>query len=641
MPTIGMQRSGGARPDLAIVDSAVAAAKSAELQGELSFFRACGIGKPILSRAADAARSNGTSVEAELIAARQIRPEIYYRWMAQNLGLSYFEQIDPASVLPSSSIDALLQRPGPLRVTHGDRVITVITPTAATFDWERRRIAETPELQARLAVASPATIRAAVWAAGEAERVRRTTGALDETRRDLSARTVLTGAQGFCLALTLAILIALFVAWPLASLIALHVTMTLFFLSASLLRLVAAAFGRRPSPPDLSGARSGLPVYTVLVALKDEAAVAGQLVRALDRLDWPKSLLDIKFICEREDTATVEALKAADPGLHCEIVFVPDHGPRTKPKALAYGLAGARGSFVALYDAEDIPAPGQLREAYSIFSSSREQIGCVQAPLVISNHRTNWLCALFALEYAGLFRALVPFLGRLGLPIPLGGTSNHFRRSVLEEVGGWDPYNVTEDADLGMRLYRAGYRTVAAYHATIEIAPDTLPVWMRQRSRWLKGWLQTWLVLMRHPLRTLREMGPAGFLTAQVFIAGMMVSTLAHPFLYVFITAFLASHLFGLLPTGDGLHRGLFLTDVVSVTSSYIAFATIGIMHMTPREKRGLTLRHFAMLPLYWLAMGCAAWMAILELPRRAHHWAKTPHAVHTDDPPAQRTIKT
>jgi cellulose synthase/poly-beta-1,6-N-acetylglucosamine synthase-like glycosyltransferase len=636
MPPIGMQAQRDRRADLVVVDSALAAARSGELQGELSFFRACGIGKPTLVRAAEAARTNGTSVEAELIAARQIRPDIYYRWMAQNLGLPFFEQIDPASVLASPSIDALIKRDGPMRVADEDRVVTVISPSAATFGWERRRLAEKPELRSRLAVASPATIRTAAWTADEDARVRRTTSALYETRRDHSARTVLTGSQGFTIALVLSLVIALFVTWPVTSLIVLHATMTLLFLSASLMRLVAAAFGSRPKPPDLSGARTHLPVYTILVALKDEAAVAGQLVRALDRIVWPKSRLDIKFICEREDTATVAALKAANPGPHCEIVFVPDYGPKTKPKALAYGLAGARGAFVALYDAEDIPAPDQLLEAYTIFRSSDDRVGCVQAPLVVSNFRKNWLCALFAIEYAGLFRALVPFLGRLGLPIPLGGTSNHFPRAILEKVGGWDPYNVTEDADLGMRLYRAGYRTVAAYHATIEMAPETLPVWMRQRSRWLKGWLQTWLVLMRHPLRTTREMGLSGFLAAQIFIAGMMVATLAHPFMYAFIAAFLGSRALGIVSPDDPLHGGLFLTDVISVTSSYIAFATMGVMHMTKREKRGLSLRHLAMLPAYWLAMGFAAWIAVLELPRRAHHWAKTPHAVHNDDAPGQ-----
>ncbi|MAY61362.1 MAG: glycosyl transferase [Rhizobiales bacterium] len=623
---IGMHRRGESRPRREAVAEAPSSAPTPAREAEAAFFRACGIGKPSVARALEAAETNGTSVESELIAARLIKPDIYYRWLAQYLELPFLERIDPRSVLASPAIDALLRRDGPLRIVDRERVLTVISPSASTLQRERRRLAERPALRSRFVVASPATIRAAVWTVEEEARVRRTTGALEEKRREHSARTVLTGFQGFCIGLALCAMIAVSLTWPIHTLVGVHLTMTAFFLSASLLRLLAAAFGKRPAAPILPREARGLPVYTILVALKDEAAMAGQLVRALERIDWPKTRLDIKFICEKSDTATVAALRAANPGPQCEIIFVPDHGPKTKPKALAYGMAGARGDYVALYDAEDIPAPAQLREAFAIFSASDGKVGCVQAPLVVSNFRQNWLSALFAIEYAGLFRALVPFLGRRGLPIPLGGTSNHFRRSVLDEVGGWDPYNVTEDADLGMRLYRAGYRTVAAYHATIETAPDTLPVWMRQRSRWLKGWLQTWLVMMRHPLRTMREMGAAGFFSAQVFIAGMMVSTLAHPFMYLFIAVYLAGRVMGVEASDGSPHGQLFLTDVVSVTSSYIAFATMGVLHMTRQEKRHIALRHMAALPAYWLAMGCAAWMAIFELPRKAHHWAKTPH---------------
>ena len=627
MSNIGMPRRGESHSGRKAVAEPPSLSTPDDLQAEAAFFRACGIGKPSVARAIEGARTNGTSVESELIAARLIKPDIYYRWLAQNLELPFLDRIDPRSILAAPSIDALLRRHGPLRIVDRERLLTVISPSAATLQRERCRLAERPALRSRLAVASPAAIRAAVWSAGEAARVRCTTSALEEKRREHSARTVLTGFQGFCIGLALCALIAVSLAWPVETLVGVHLTMTAFFLSASLLRLLAAAFGKRPDPPTLPRDTKGLPVYTILVALKDEAEVAGQLVRALERIDWPKARLDIKFICEKSDTATVAALRAANPGPQCEIIFVPDYGPRTKPKALAYGMAGARGDYVALYDAEDIPAPAQLREAFAIFSASDGKVGCVQAPLVVSNFRTNWLSALFAIEYAGLFRALVPFLGRWELPIPLGGTSNHFRRSVLEEVGGWDPYNVTEDADLGMRLYRAGYRTVAAHHATIETAPDRLPVWMRQRSRWLKGWLQTWLVMMRHPLRTMGEMGAAGFFSAQVFIAGMMISTLAHPFMYLFIAVYLAGRIMGVDPYAGGLHGQLFVTDVISVTSSYIAFATIGVMHMTQQEKRHIALRHITALPAYWLAMGCAAWMAIFELPRKAHHWAMTPHS--------------
>ncbi|WP_158285671.1 glycosyltransferase [Pseudohoeflea suaedae] len=598
------------------------------MEAEASFFRSCGIGKPHLARATEDAERNGTTIEAELIAARHIRPDIYYRWLAERLGLHFFERIDPKSVLTPASIDILLVRDGPLRVNDRNRILTVIVPSARTLSDEQQRLSRQPELRSRLAVASPASIRAAVWAANETARARLTTSALDERYREMSARTVLTGTQGFALALTFCALIAAFVTSPTPALVLTHIVLTLLFLSSSLLRLCAAALGKRPPPPVLPHLDK-LPIYTVLVALKDEEVVVGQLVRSLHRLDWPKSRLDIKFICEQDDLKTMRALRAANPGPHCEIVRVPALGPKTKPKALSYAMAGAKGDYVVLYDAEDIPAPGQLREAYGIFRTSDGRTGCVQSPLVIANYRKNWVTALFAIEYAGLFRSLIPFMGRFGLPVPLGGTSNHFPRKVLEEVGGWDPYNVTEDADLGMRLYRAGYRTVAAYHATIETAPETLTVWTRQRTRWLKGWAQTWLILMRSPWRTLSEMGPYGFMASQVLIAGMLLSTLAHPLMYVLIGNYLANSALGTFSAHEPLHSGLFILDVASVASSYIAFAVMGLMHMTAREQQRIAPRHLAMLPVYWLAMAWASWIAMVELRRKPHHWAKTPHKAY------------
>ena len=620
------------RRQLEIVTASPRFAPADPMEAEARFFRSCGIGKPHLARAIEDARRNDTTIEAELIAARHIRPDIYYRWLAECLGLPFLEKINPRSVLTPASVDILLVRDGPLRIHDRRGILTVIVPSARSLSTEQQRLSRRPELRSQLAVAAPASIRAAVWAANETARARFTTSALDERQREMSARTVLTGAQGFVLALMFCAIIAVVMIWPKTTLVITHVALSLLFLSVTLLRLVAAALGKRPPPPSLSP-QDKLPVYTVLVALKDEEETAQQLVRSLHRLDWPKSRLDIKFICEQDDWKTIHALGAANPGPHCEIVRVPDLGPRTKPKALSYAMAGAKGDYVVLYDAEDIPSPGQLREAYGIFQGSDGRTGCVQSPLVIANYRKNWLTALFAIEYAGLFRSLVPFMGRFDLPVPLGGTSNHFPRKVLEEVGGWDPYNVTEDADLGMRLYRAGYRTVAAYHATIETAPETLSVWIRQRSRWLKGWAQTWLILMRNPRRTLREMGSSGFMLSQALIVGMLLSTLTHPFMYALIGLYLAKSAQGTTSSYGQLHSGLFMLDVASVASCYTAFAIMGLMHMTAREQQRISSRHLAMLPAYWLAMAWAAWIAILELGRKPHHWAKTPHAVHTEKP--------
>ncbi|MDZ7937945.1 MAG: glycosyltransferase [Rhodoferax sp.] len=297
------------------------------------------------------------------------------------------------------------------------------------------------------------------------------------------------------------------------------------------------------SPPDLRFsklARGGeaLPIYTVMVALYREAAVVPQLIAALDALDWPRSLLDVKLVCEGDDQETLEAIRQARPGPHIEVVEVPAMAPRTKPKALTYALSGARGEFLTIYDAEDRPHPQQLREAYHAFRLGPADLACLQSPLVIDNAGESWISAIFALEYSALFRRLLPALGFYRLPLPLGGTSNHFKTALLKESGGWDPYNVTEDADLGMRLCRMGYRSSTLTLPTYEDAPTDFGVWLAQRTRWYKGWLQTWLVLMRHPLRTAREMGPLSFFVFQLLVGGVLVAALSHPGLIVFITLF-------------------------------------------------------------------------------------------------------
>ena len=202
-----------------------------------------------------------------------------------------------------------------------------------------------------------------------------------------------------------------------------------------------------------------LPVYTVLVPLYREERLVTQLVAALGRLQWPASRLDIKLIVEEDDLPTRRAVERAVSGAPFEVVVVPAAAPRTKPKALAYALPFARGHFVTIYDAEDRPHPGQLREAYAVFRRSDPGLACLQAPIVIDDPGKSRIARLFAAEYSALFDGLLPALVALRLPLPLGGTSNHFRREALENVCGWDPYNVTEDADLGIRLARFGYRT--------------------------------------------------------------------------------------------------------------------------------------------------------------------------------------
>ena len=602
---------------------------NASMKAESRFFLSSGFSKPDVLRACQAATRNRTSVERELIAAGLLRSDIYYRFLADHLGLDHLETIDPASVMPNDRIDATLSAEGFLAIVRGDRIVTVLVPEARRLADHERALATHPDLRERLVVAAPETVRAAVWASRSRARVVSAARHLNETRPAASARQVLTAPQAYMLASVKAVVLGSLILAPAATLLVAHVVLSGFFFASNLTRLLAGFSGGRPRRPQLPQVLpADLPVYTILVALRDEAEIVPQLVRALNRLAWPKSLLDIKFICEEADRETISALTVAGLGPHCEIVRVPDHAPMTKPKALQYAMAGARGSLIAVYDAEDVPNPAQLLEAWSLFEAGDDGLACVQAPLAIANYTSGWLTALFAIEYCGLFRALVPFLGRLGLPIPLGGTSNHFRRGALEAVGGWDPHNVTEDADLGFRLYRAGYRTKAAYHATIETAPDMIDIWLKQRSRWLKGWLQTWLVTMRQPIMAAGEFGWKGFATFQFLIAGMLVSVLAYPAMLAVVCLYPVGLALGVDPFPDGAHRVLWCLDVFNIAASFLAFLLPGWRNMTRLERREIPRRWMAMLPVYWLIMSMAGWRALRQLVKRPHHWDKTPHKV-------------
>lgn len=272
-----------------------------------------------------------------------------------------------------------------------------------------------------------------------------------------------------------------------------------------------------------------LPLYSVLGPLFGEAAIVPDLVGALRAIDYPEHKLQVLLIVESIDLETQAALRSADLGAHMHVLIVPDGKPRTKPRACQYALQFATGAYIVVYDAEDWPDPGQLRRALSVFRDAPKRLGCLQAQLNIYNSNTSWLTRQFTIEYTALFDCILPTLERLKLPVPLGGTSNHFPRTVLNAVGGWDPFNVTEDADLGIRLARSGWQVGVPPSATWEEAPSTFRVWLGQRTRWLKGWIQTYLVHMREPRRLWRELGARRFVGLQVLMGGLILSALVHP----------------------------------------------------------------------------------------------------------------
>ena len=361
-----------------------------------------------------------------------------------------------------------------------------------------------------------------------------------------------------------------------------------------------------------------LPTYSILIPLRGEAAMVPQLFAAMRALDYPADRLDIKFVVESRSPETVAAVRARLGEVQFSMVIVPDAAPRTKPKAIDFALPLCRGDFVVVYDAEDVPDPDQPWKAAMRFRDEPD-IVCLQARLVIDNANHNWLTALFAGEYAGVFDVLLPALARWRLPVPLGGTSNHFDLAALRSVGGWDAYNVTEDADLGIRLARRRMRVEVLASATREAAHTTLSPWMGQRTRWMKGWMQTFIVHNRDPVRLLAEMGPLPMLSFIVLVLGMIIA----PFLHSGFLLIALGHALNGTPI---LHLdswgGLYLMLLVVGYGSAIAISAVGLW----RQRRPHLLLSTLLLPLYWLLMAVATAKALRELLVRPFYWFKSPH---------------
>ena len=604
--------------------------------GPTRFLTSLGFGKPYISTFKEQALKNGSTVEDELLASGLVDTNAYYGAFARFLRLPFLSEIDPGRVTDVTHLDLQLAEPRLLRLTPlNGKAVLLIVPELGRMEMLRSILDQHPHLFGELAVTTPQAMRSAIWKAGEARRCLETRHQLFNAAPQHSARITLHGQQGFVSGVLVTLLILSLLFYTQAALAFIHITLTLLYLSTLLFRLFALihAPGESEAGVVLPFQHDGeLPVYTVLVALYREEAVVGQLVGALERLDWPKSRLDIKLVCEADDDATIEAIQRADPGPHIELVRVPPSLPRTKPKALTYALSGARGTFIAVYDAEDRPHPQQLREAHASFREQPDEVACLQAPLIISNAHSSWLSACFALEYSGLFRCLLPVLAAQKLPIPLGGTSNHFRTAALRRAGAWDPYNVTEDADIGLRLHRLGYRCGVIRRQTLEDAPTSLPVWLSQRARWYKGWLQSWLVMTRAPFATARNMGWRAYLVFQLLIGGMLLSSLTHPFLYVsfaFMVMAIRENGGDMLLSWQGI---LFTIDTLNILGSYAIFMLMGRNRMISYEKKQVG-RRWTAIPLYWLMMSVAAWRAVVELKTRPFVWNKTPHVPVVKNP--------
>ena len=369
---------------------------------------------------------------------------------------------------------------------------------------------------------------------------------------------------------------------------------------------------------------SDLPVCTVLVPAYREPEVIGRLIRAMEALEYPVDRLDIKILLEEDDRATIEAARLSHPQPHIQLLEIPLGLPRTKPRACNYALRFARGDIVTIFDAEDRPDPLQLRRAAAAFMRLDRSVVCLQAKLSYYNARQNLITRWLTVEYASWFSMLLPALAAKGLPVPLGGTSMYLKRNVLNSIGGWDAFNVTEDADLGIRLHRLGYRTAVLNSTTYEEATSDFVNWIKQRSRWYKGYMQTWLVHTRHPRRLWRELGPRGFISFQLTVGATPLVPLINPLFWMLTLLWSVGHfpfIAGLFPPW------LYYPGMICMVLGNFAIIYANILGARLGGYPDL-LGAILLAPIYWVMMSIAALKAAAQLVRLPNFWEKTTHGL-------------
>jgi cellulose synthase/poly-beta-1,6-N-acetylglucosamine synthase-like glycosyltransferase len=572
-----------------------------------------------------AAEASGADALFHMAVERGLGMDVVLRRAAHFLGFAYFDVIADTGEALSPARPELLADIRVVRVKTIDRMVTYAAPDfAGLLNLHAAAIAD-ETLFRRVCIVPHAAMKQYLARAASEVLI---TGA----RQNLTVKWphAVAGLElgkpiryGFALALLglVAGLLALpFIdaAWPLALWMPVMLLPTLLRLAALMMPDPVPQPGTAPDEHP-----SDMPIYSVLVPLRDEADMVNQLCLALNRIDYPAHRLDIIFVVEARSPETLAAVSQNLDNPRFCLLEVPHALPLTKPKALDFALPFCRGEFVVVFDAEDRPEPDQLRRVLRHFRRA-PNLHCIQARLVIANGRKGVFPALFAGEYAGLFSVFLPALARWGVVMPLGGTSNHFRLSSLRAIGGWDAYNVTEDADLGVRLARRRLACGTSTAVTWEDAPETFPTWVGQRARWMKGWMQTFLVHNRHPRELLADLGWRRLAAFELIVISMVLGPLLH-------TGFLILAMVQLAYGGLALPRiGLWALCCVGVMAlGYCVAIATAIVGLRRTGQTELVAAQF-LLPVYWLLIAWATLRALRDLVFRPFHWIKTRHSPAT-----------
>lgn len=596
-------------------------------------FVGCLIDSRTMARAEQLSHSWNVPIHKVLLSTGWVRSDDYCQALAAEYGINYATNCDAihCSRTKSPSGVKFALKSGLLMIVQNGIMRIAVTPqtlTPAEFLSLTKRAAAKKH---RLIIMTPDVwLNAVIRIAGRRLTSNAVYGLAHRTP-DLSASRGLSPAQILFLSACVGSAAGLSVIAAETVLTVLSAILTLFFLLlasfriAACLHLLSRPQRKRRRFPDFALKESELPVYTVLVPLFRETEVLPDLIFALRQLNYPAAKLDIKLIIESADTAMQRALATCDLPANIEVITAPESHPRTKPKALNFALHFARGEYVVIYDAEDQPEPDQILKALSAFREGPKNLACVQARLNFYNAQENWLTKQFAIEYSALFDGLLPTLEALNVPIPLGGTSNHFRADILRAAGNWDAFNVTEDADLGMRIYRRGYCCQVLESTTYEEANCRTVNWVKQRTRWIKGWIQTYFVHMRHPARLRRELGTRGFIAFQAIVGGTVISALAHPLFLIALLTGTGGTLFWMPETIIELH--IWIMSLFNLSVGYGAAIALGYLASRKRKLKGLVLQIWLM-PIYWLFISFAAYRAVWQWIFAPFHWEKTQHGL-------------
>ena len=567
-----------------------------------------------------------------LLSRNWFDPRLYYETYAQNFDLACVDLIkeppDPALLLAADADFYSRQLTMPWRRRDGRLVLATAEPGPGTVLSARGRWGADIEF----VVASKFDIVFAVQTAFAEVLSHRAVFELAELDPQMSARTVFTTGQMIAAYAALTMVLLGLAYAPLDTLIVLNVAFAFFYLCNFILKgvLVSIGGGRSAEIDETVAIEAralrdeDLPVFTVLVPMFREAGMLPQLAQALRNLDYPLGKLDIKIVLEADDRETVEAARGLGLEGVFEIIVVPRSDPQTKPKACNFALRFARGEYLVVYDAEDRPEPDQLRKVVATFRRSPPNTACLQCRLNYYNVRENWLTRMFTLDYTLWFDQVLPGLERLGMPIPLGGTSNHFRIDVLRELHAWDPFNVTEDADLGIRIGQKGYRVGVVDSTTYEEASCRVGQWVRQRSRWMKGYMQTLLVHTRQPLQLIRRAGPLGFIGFVFFIGGTVLAGLLNPVFWLFYAIWIVANTADLDPLFPHSLLFLCLFNLLAGNGAFTYLIMLG-----PIRRGWLDLIPFSFTLFgYWLLISVAAYKALFQLISDPFYWEKTQHGL-------------